>query len=93
MDEDLTVDVAVFEERAGRLLDDVASGRVRRITVLAEDRPVAVLSSAETPESAVKRVHGFLRGRTQALVETDLTHPIFDGELAKDPLLSRPDAA
>lgn len=72
-----TMDSVDFEARCLDLLDDIAKGRILRVTITLRGRPVAVIGPPPA-ETRVRSLHGFMAGLVDLPDDLDLTAPTLD---------------
>lgn len=73
-----------FKAKCLDILDRLAAHKLTRVSITKRGRIVAVLTPPDDPQSAVRNLHGFMRGSVIAPPGFDLTAPILDEPLSAD---------
>ena len=73
-----------FEAKCLDILDRLAAHKLTRVTITKRGKVVAVLTPPEDSESAVRQLHGFLRGSMIAPAGFDFTAPVLDEPLSAE---------
>jgi antitoxin (DNA-binding transcriptional repressor) of toxin-antitoxin stability system len=76
-----TLSVSEFKARCLELFERLSKRRLDKITVTRRGKPVAVVTSPQTPESEAKAVAGSMAGMVIMPPGFDLTAPILDEPL------------
>ena len=77
------VSVTEFKAKCLRLIDDLVSQRLVRVTIVKRGREVASLTAAATKKGTRAKAfaHGFLKGSVVIPKGLDLSRPVFEGEI------------
>jgi len=70
-----TLDATEFKAKCLEILDRLAAHEVDRVVVTKQGKPVAVLMPP-SEDSAVRGIHGFMRGSAVVAPDFDLTEPV-----------------
>ena len=73
-----------FKAKCLDIFDRLAAHELTRVTITKRGKIVAVLSPPDTPDAAVRQLHGFMRGSVIMPEGFDLTAPVLDESLAAD---------
>ena len=73
-----------FKAKCLEILDRLAAHTLTRVTITKRGKTVAILTPPEDPETAVRRLHGFMRGSVVIPEGFDLTAPVLDEPLSAD---------
>ena len=73
-----------FKAKCLDIFDRLAAHKLTRVTITKRGKVVAVLTPPEDAESAVPRLHGFLRGSVIAPPGFDFTAPVLDEPLSAE---------
>jgi prevent-host-death family protein len=73
-----------FKAKCLDILDRVAAHKFTRVTITKRGKIVAVLTPPEESETAVRQLHGFLRGSVIAPPDFDFTAPVLDEPLSAE---------
>ena len=71
-----------FKAKCLDILDRLAAHKLTRVTITKRGKAVAVLTPPDDPQSAVHRLHGFMRGSVVAPPDFDFTAPVLDEPLS-----------
>jgi antitoxin (DNA-binding transcriptional repressor) of toxin-antitoxin stability system len=74
---ELTLNVTEFKARSLALLEDIAKGRLSKITVTKRGKPLAVVSPSSPGPGEPKVGYGFMKGTISIAPGVDLTEPMF----------------
>ena len=74
---ELTLNVTEFKARSLALLEDIATGRLSKITVTKRGKPLAVVSPSPVAEEKRTVGYGFMKGTGRVMPGVDLTEPMF----------------
>jgi antitoxin (DNA-binding transcriptional repressor) of toxin-antitoxin stability system len=74
---ELTLNVTEFKARSLALLEDIAKGRLSKITVTKRGKPLAVVSPSSPGPGEPKVGYGFMKGTGRVMPGVDLTEPMF----------------
>jgi prevent-host-death family protein len=80
----LTISASEFKAKCLDILDRVADRTLERVVITKRGRVVAMLTPPEDTATAVRQVHGFLRGSVAIPPGFDLTAPIADETFAAE---------
>ena len=78
---DLTISATEFKAKCLDLLDQVQSGKVRKLTVTKRGKPVAVMTPPPVTEADVESIFGCMAGSVVIPEGVDIVGPIFEGEI------------
>jgi antitoxin (DNA-binding transcriptional repressor) of toxin-antitoxin stability system len=67
-----------FKAKCLDIFDRLAAHKLTRVIITKRGKAVAVLTPPDDPETAVRGLHGFMRGSVIAPPGFDLTSPILD---------------
>lgn len=85
-----TISASEFKAKCLDILDRLGSHELERVVITKRGKPVAVLTPPESEESAIRNLHGFMRGSVVISEDVDLTAPILDEPfVAEDGILHR----
>ena len=73
-----------FKAKCLDILDRLAAHKLTRVSITKRGRIVAVLTPPDDPQSAVRNLHGFMRGSVISPPGFDFTAPILDEPLSAD---------
>ncbi len=73
-----------FKAKCLEVLDRLAAHKLTRVTITKGGKIVAVLTPPEDPETAVRALHGFLRGSVIAPQGFDFAAPVLDEPLSAE---------
>jgi prevent-host-death family protein len=73
-----------FKAKCLEVLDRLAAHKLTRVTITKRGKIVAVLTPPEDAETAVRGLHGFLRGSVIAPQGFDFTAPVLDEPLSAE---------
>jgi prevent-host-death family protein len=73
-----------FKAKCLDILDRLAARKLTRVMITKRGKVVAVLTPPEDSESAVRQLHGFLRGSVIAPAGFDFTAPVLDEPLSAE---------
>ncbi|MHB8530997.1 MAG: type II toxin-antitoxin system Phd/YefM family antitoxin [Caulobacteraceae bacterium] len=82
MSEAATFTATEFKAKCLEILDRLAAHALTRVVVTKRGKAVAVLTPPENPETAVRQLHGFMRGTVVAPPGFDFTAPVLDEDLS-----------
>ena len=71
-----------FKAKCLDILDRLAAHKLTQVTITKRGKAVAVLTPPDDPQSAVRRLHGFMRGSVVAPPDFDFTAPVLDEPLS-----------
>ncbi len=71
-----------FKAKCLDILDRLATHQLTRVTVTKRGKAVAILIPPDDPLSAVRQLHGFMRGSVIAPADFDFTAPALDEPLS-----------
>jgi antitoxin (DNA-binding transcriptional repressor) of toxin-antitoxin stability system len=74
---ELTLNVTEFKARSLALLEDIAKGRLTKITVTKRGKPLAVVSPSPLDQTERTIGYGFMKGTGRVMPGVDLTEPMF----------------
>ena len=74
---ELTLNVTEFKARSLALLEDIAKGRLSRITVTKRGKPLAVVSPSPVEKAETEFGYGAMKGTGRVMPGVDLTQPLF----------------
>jgi antitoxin (DNA-binding transcriptional repressor) of toxin-antitoxin stability system len=83
-----TYSATEFKAKCLDILDQLAAHKVSRVTITKRGKVVAVLTPPGEPESAIRHLHGFMRGSVQIPPGFDLTAPVLDEPLSAEHCLT-----
>lgn len=72
------VSATEFKAKCLDILDQLTETGLDRVLITKRGRVVGVLTPPEQTETAVQKIHGFMRGSVHLPVEVDLTDPVLD---------------
>jgi prevent-host-death family protein len=84
MEETQSYTATEFKAKCLDILDRLAARKLTRVTITKRGKVVAVLTPPEDSESAVRQLHGFLRGSVIAPAGFDFTAPVLDEPLSAE---------
>jgi prevent-host-death family protein len=67
-----------FKAKCLEVLDRLAERKLTRVTITKRGKTVAILTPPEDSETAVRELHGFLRGSVISPPGFDFTAPVLD---------------
>jgi len=73
-----------FKAKCLDILDRLAAHKLTRVTITKRGKVVAVLTPPEDSESAIRQLHGCLRGSVIAPAGFDFTAPVLDEPLSAE---------
>ena len=73
-----------FKAKCLDILDRLAARKLTRVTITKRGKVVAVLTPPDDSESAVRQLHGFMRGSVIAPAGFDFTAPVLDEPLTAE---------
>ncbi len=79
-----TFSASEFKAKCLDILDKLASHEIGQVVVTKRGKPVAVLTPPPSVASAVRGVHGFMRGSANLPEGLDLTAPVNDEPFAAE---------
>jgi len=77
------VSATEFKAKCLEIMNALASGRLRKVTVTKRGKPAVVVSPAPKSKTPKREpfAHGFMKGSVIIPEGLDLTEPIFEGEI------------